>query len=187
MFRIAALLRSSVLLFVLIHSWSPARAAGILTAQERAMLPYFAEVMRASGYGLRSSEEAAFLVRDEDRDVVCVRWPSSAKQKEQNYRGPVPADTIAIVHSHPLALRRPSANDRAEARRVGLPFYVVSRDSLWVAEPDGTLRELFRERNWWRRSDAEALSAGCVSTTEFVVDAARRGVPVEWRSARADQ
>lgn len=154
-----------------------------MTPEERAMLPFFAEVFRTAGFGMRSTEEAAFIVDDADDAIACVRWPSSAAHHQLSYRGPVPAATVAIVHSHPLALRQPSVNDRAEAKRVGLPFYVVTRDSIWVAQPDGRLRELLREAGWWRHVEMPAVAGQCLSTAQFVIQAARRGRSVEWREA----
>lgn len=166
---------------------SPTHASeASLTAEEAAMLPYFAEVMSAAGFGLRSVEAAAFLIRDPAHDVVCMKWPASPRLREQNYRGPVPGPTIAIVHTHPQAMQRPSRNDIEEAKRVGLPFYVVSRDSIWVAMPDGSVRHVLADAGWWRRAARDTTAMECMSTAQFVLNAAKRGVTLSWREARGE-
>jgi HK97 family phage portal protein len=49
----------------------------------------------------------------------------------------------AIVHSHPKGTDpRPSEADIAIAKSEGIPNYELSRDELWVANPDGTTAKL---------------------------------------------
>lgn len=49
------------------------------------------------------------------------------------------SNTAAIVHTHPrTADPRPSLSDVELAIHLGIPNYVLSRNALWVALPNGT-------------------------------------------------
>jgi hypothetical protein len=82
-------------------------------------------------------EAAAFLVAT-DAGLECVLWPDERRRtRTQAFRGAIPAGTVAIAHTHPdrADLREPSGMDRLEARRTGLPIYVVTHWTVWVADP----------------------------------------------------
>ena len=51
----------------------------------------------------------------------------------------VSGDMDATFHTHPTeSAEQPSALDREDAERIGIPFYVISKRAIWVAMPDGT-------------------------------------------------
>jgi hypothetical protein len=76
----------------------------------------FAVVVDADG-GLRATGVTGF---------EAGRWQAS-----------VPSSTAAIFHTHRCAASpRPSGQDRREADRLQIPFFVISRQGLWVYEPD---------------------------------------------------
>jgi proteasome lid subunit RPN8/RPN11 len=72
-----------------------------------------AELLRSARYGSASTEEAAFLIRDSRGATFFLR-------------GPLPAGTVAIVHTHPNWLPQPSKLDALVARQTSVPVYVVT-------------------------------------------------------------
>jgi hypothetical protein len=84
-------------------------------------------------------ELAGFVVEGFDGALKLLQWPVPAKQplRAANWLGQLPDRVVGVIHTHPRDLPRPSSQDAAEARRLGLPFYVVSQWSLCVANADG--------------------------------------------------
>jgi hypothetical protein len=97
-----------------------------------------------------NTEVAAFIVRD-GGVISCSLWPTTVMIRSARYDGMLPEGTVAVAHNHPLELPRPSRGDIAEAKRIGLPIYVVTRWRVWVVDPStGDQVELIRDRNWTR-------------------------------------
>lgn len=122
-------------------------------------LVMFWNVLRSSQMGNHSAERAAFIVRSQDGSTSCVFWPATHKYKSAQYRGALPARTIAIVHSHPDCCVAPSAQDIAEARQFGVPFYVVTTRNIYRSDGGtGSVRAVTSNDDW--RPDGRDL-AGC--------------------------
>ena len=98
--------------------------------------------------GPREAEIAAFVAIDRSGAYRLIRWRNSARSRWQSFTGALPARTIGIVHTHPNGWARPSAGDRREARRLGLPIFVVTRWEIWAAEPDGRATALVENLDW---------------------------------------
>ena len=94
-------------------------------------------------------ERAAFLVRNERGALELVHWPVPALgvYRAAHWAGPLPAHVIGVIHTHPWQIPRPSRQDQQEARRLALPFYVISRTSLCVAGGEGGV-QCERIRTW---------------------------------------
>ena len=102
-------------------------------------------------YQVDQTEVAAFLVRDSNGVISAVRWPHTANRRSEHYEGAIPAGTVAIAHTHPLqADPRPSRGDIEQARKIGLPIYVVTRRNLYVVDASGGVMELFARTDWMR-------------------------------------
>lgn len=151
------------------------------TVDEATLLPIFADVLRKGGMGLVHTEAAAFIVDHGAGLAGCMEWPVSGLRQRQTYRGPVPFHAIAVVHSHPGAARLPSGQDILEARRSGMPFYVVTRDSIWRANPDGSTTRVLQRSRWW--SEAAAAGSPCRKTASYVAASIRSGRPVRWQES----
>jgi proteasome lid subunit RPN8/RPN11 len=96
-------------------------------------------------------EVAAFVVRRDDGSLNIVMWPHSANFRSERYEGAVPAGTVAIAHTHPpQADQRPSRGDIEQAKKIGMPIYVVTRWNLWVADAHGDVHELVARTDWSR-------------------------------------
>ncbi len=96
------------------------------------------ELLRKAG-GVEQFEIAAFIVKSPRGALTLMQWPNRGFSKA-NWVGPLPEGVVAVLHTHPQRSPRPSLQDRAEAVRMKLPFYVVSRGALCVAEAQGEVQ-----------------------------------------------
>lgn len=90
------------------------------------------QVLR-SGDAAEAIERAAFIIKKPSGGITLLPWPGRGTYSA-SWKGPVPNGVIAVIHTHPSDRPVPSAQDRAEAKRLGVPFYVVSRAGLCVAD-----------------------------------------------------
>src|SRR5439155_21802873 len=96
-------------------------------------------------------EIAAFLVQDASGSIASVKWPHTAAARTERYHGVIPARTVAIAHTHPTYAPLPSRGDVAQAMRIGLPIYVITRWSLYVVDPtSGACVALIEHKDWMR-------------------------------------
>jgi proteasome lid subunit RPN8/RPN11 len=109
----------------------------------------YADLLAAGGYGRLQHERAAFLVRVGDR-ITTQAWSNGSFQRV-TFRGVIPEGTIAIAHTHPRDLPWPSAHDREEAKRKGIPIIVITPKAVVLTDIDGSVRTLLREPAWWER------------------------------------
>ena len=116
----------------------------------------YADLLAEGGYGRFRHERAAFLVKAGNR-VTIQAWSNGTFQRV-TYRGVIPEGTIAIAHTHPRDLPWPSANDREQAKRTGIPIVVITPGSVVVADADGSVRTLIRESKWWKAPSASSAS-----------------------------
>jgi len=103
-------------------------------------------------------EVAAFLVRDGNGVVSLVMWPHTANRRSEHFEGTVPPGTVAIAHTHPIFAERPSHGDIEQARKIGLPIYVITRWNLYVVDAAGTVIPLIAQRNWTRSTESRMAS-----------------------------
>ena len=89
-------------------------------------------LLKDARWGFSRMEQAAFAVRDQDGRTHFVRWPLRWEDRQAKFRGTIPPDAFAIVHTHPNGYPEPSINDTALAQRLGIPVYVVTRRAVSV-------------------------------------------------------
>jgi hypothetical protein len=107
------------------------------------------DLAHRGAYQTDQTEVAAFLVRDANGVVTSVMWPHTANRRSEHYEGTIPAGTVAIAHTHPWqADQHPSRGDIEQAKKVGLPIYVVTGRNLYVVDSSGAVIELFVRTNW---------------------------------------
>lgn len=143
------------------------------------LTPLFADVLRAADYGFSEHESAAFIVEDDDGSPGCVWWPGGRAYRRHSFRGAVPLRATGVVHTHPGELRAPSSDDIKEAQRTGLTFFIITRDSIWKVEPDGTSSPLVRKKPWWKSMRRDARP--CKTAARYITEGLVRGTPREWR------
>jgi hypothetical protein len=103
----------------------------------------------AAGFGHESSERAAWVLEDDEVGVRWLDWPNGRRYLRARWEGPVPANAVAIVHTHPAVVDpKPSEQDIETARRLGVPVYSVSRSGIWKAVPNGSVVPVDDSR-WW--------------------------------------
>jgi hypothetical protein len=104
------------------------------------------ELLRNARYGCVNTEEAAFLIRDARGATFFVRWRANGELNRATWHGPLPAGTVAIVHTHPNWLPLPSNIDARVARETSLPVYVVTLTR--ISRTDGGKPMLVAKGDW---------------------------------------
>lgn len=122
-------------------------AASLELASPQALF-WYDQLLVEGGYGRLERERAAFLIREPDGTLTLEPWPHG-DFRHATFRGTVPARTIAILHTHPARSPEPSARDRAEAKRLGIPVVVITPSGVIAAMGDGAV---------WRATAGPALS-----------------------------
>ncbi len=116
---------------------------------ESTLRPRAYRLWEESGFGGVAVERAAWVLALDAGNVRWQAWPDEQLYLRAHWRGPVPADAVAIVHTHPDAGNpRPSPQDIETARRIGVPVYAVSRAGIWKAEPNGLVLAV-DDKRWW--------------------------------------
>ena len=119
------------------------------------------DLLRSARYGQSINEHSAFLVTDVNGDLQLVRWRGKATSMSATYHGIIPYGTVAIVHTHPHELPNPSDADAALARKLNMPVYVLTRNS--ITRTSGGRMEIIAIGDWnpfRRRSTPRVDSSG---------------------------
>lgn len=103
----------------------------------------FNHLIAKAGYGRRDDECAAFLVWD-NGSFRLIEWPASHRFHAADFQGPIPEGTVAVVHTHPFVLPSPSLHDRMEARRTGIPIFVLTPGKAVLVRDDGMTTAIWR-------------------------------------------
>ncbi|HET8799307.1 MAG TPA: Mov34/MPN/PAD-1 family protein [Thermoanaerobaculia bacterium] len=129
-------------------SLAAAVAAATCDRMTKDAAPHLRDLLRMSRTAARDTERAMFLTRDDDGGIGSVLWPRTMERRKATYRGSVPRNAIAIAHTHPHEMPKPSQHDLDEAARTGLPIYVVTRAAIYRVEPDRTVIEIAGRADW---------------------------------------
>jgi len=119
-------------------------------------LKQFYELWSDSWFGNDPSrEKSAWVIQTSTGKLKWIRWPASRKWKGEIWKGNVPANLIAQVHTHPLKTDpRPSYNDVVFAHNVKTNLYTISREAIWKVTPGGTITEVGGAK-WQIRSNKQ--------------------------------
>jgi hypothetical protein len=141
----------AALLLVLFSSREAITAGSHVLPMEPALLRMFADVAGRSRRGDLQRETAAFVWRDVEGAYGCTVWPSHHSWRAEQSSGPAPPGTIAVVHTHPKGLERPSQDDVAECMRTGYTFYVITFWQIYRIEPaTGVVISVIWNQDWTR-------------------------------------
>ena len=116
--------------------------------QQQEIRTAFSALLQDADDGRSRYEQAAFVVRLPSGHIALVRWPRSESADEARWSGPFPSGTVAIAHTHPNWMPRPSRIDAATARSARLPVYVITQSH--ITRTDGREVERIADAGWDR-------------------------------------
>lgn len=111
------------------------------------------DLWKDCGFGRdpNGTERSAWIIRTPVGGIEFHRWPFSGARNEDYWYGPVPANVIAQIHTHPVKMdKKPSRKDAAVARAMNIPVYVISVKGIWSVMPDGSIRQE-QEPGWYQK------------------------------------
>lgn len=120
--------------------------------EDKRVLDFMSDVLVRATLSNDFAESAAFLVRDTRGDIQCLMWPPTNAYQKQVFNGAVPPRTIAIVHTHPTFRATPSLQDIKQAKQLGLPLFILTRNFVTAVDGGGTTIALI-ERHYWPNAD----------------------------------
>ncbi|MDX1584989.1 MAG: hypothetical protein R3338_15430 [Thermoanaerobaculia bacterium] len=127
-------------------------------AERPEVLRYFSYMVdQAEG----NAEVAAFILSDGAGAVYFLPWPRTGEYRSASWQGSVPDNVIGIAHTHPNDREgmRACAHDRLEARRTGLPIFIVMEGRLSVAEPESGRHLILARGDQWREDAQHLISS----------------------------
>jgi proteasome lid subunit RPN8/RPN11 len=95
-----------------------------------------ADLLRHARFGMSNTEEAAFLIRNAAGATFFLHWRSDGELNQATWTGPIPAGTVAILHTHPNYFPIPSNRDIRVAREIAIPVYVITRNRITRTDGD---------------------------------------------------
>ena len=98
----------------------------------------FEHLLAGAYYGHSDYESAAWVVLDHGQ-LECRDWPRTFAFRAESWEGQVPDGTVAIAHTHPAKMRRPSSGDLRVAGQLGVPVIVVTQGWVSIAATDGSI------------------------------------------------
>jgi JAB domain-containing protein similar to deubiquitination enzymes len=119
-------------------------------ATNPAVVPVLWKMFGDAGFGHRHSEEAAFVVGNDEGRLMLVRWPRVEEADTALWSGPLPSGIVAIVHTHPNWNPLPSNIDVRTARQSRLPVYVITRTE--ISRTTGGSPEIVLRGEWGGRA-----------------------------------
>ncbi|MGZ4810469.1 MAG: hypothetical protein ACXVIJ_06460 [Thermoanaerobaculia bacterium] len=115
-------------------------------AANPAALRIFWGLLERSRYGFSHMEAAAFIIRGANGAVSSIPWPEADEPDMGRWTGAFPANTVAIVHTHPNWLPLPSYIDAHTATHTRTQVYVVTRSR--ITKTDGSSTTTLVSGDW---------------------------------------
>lgn len=115
-------------------------------------LSSFYRLWKDAGFGNdpNRTERAAWVILGPGGSYSFERWPSSGARNSEIWRGPIPGNAVAQVHTHTaIADEKPSRSDTRAAQRTGMTIYVISSKGIWSVSPNG-LKKKQSSQPWQR-------------------------------------
>ena len=118
-------------------------------------MPFVYNLWTDSAFGKdpNRTERAAWIAQDSTGRIEVIRWRRSFARNSESWKGPVPPNVIAQVHTHcVIADPRPSQGDARLANRIKIPVYAISSNGIWKVGPDGKTEKVAGTR-WKIKQD----------------------------------
>jgi JAB domain-containing protein similar to deubiquitination enzymes len=115
-------------------------------ARDPVILEGLWDMLGRAQYGFSHLEEAAFVLAAPDGTLSLMRWPGTGRIDQSYWRGPLPRNAVAIVHTHPNSFPKPSRIDARTSITTGLPVYVITRSS--IMKTNGSRTEVVSKKPW---------------------------------------
>jgi hypothetical protein len=93
-----------------------------------------------SRVGIDDFERAAFIVASADGSLRLMEWPWTHRFRRTEWKGPLPANVVGIIHTHPKRIPLPSNDDIRTAIRLKMPVIALTPRSLCAATATGEVR-----------------------------------------------
>jgi proteasome lid subunit RPN8/RPN11 len=106
------------------------RAATLEPAADVELRSTFTALLHDAREGSSNVEEAGFVVRLPRGGYAIVRWPAAQTTDSARWEGRWPPGTVAIVHTHPNWMPRPSRIDVATAQNLHTAVFVITHDRI---------------------------------------------------------
>lgn len=153
-------------------------------AHDPVVLEALWQMFERAHYGAGKLEEAAFVIVAPDGTLSLRRWPATGSPHRSSWNGPVPADAVAIVHTHPNGWPRPSPQDHLIAAETRLAVYVITRSG--IVKTKGAETITIARARWWHarqpaRPAALVAKASGKNSADGAFSAARRAKQFEQR------
>jgi hypothetical protein len=125
------------------------------------MVPELKRAWIMAHSGASAAEEAVVVTKTPDGGYQAAVQPHS--NLHGSARFVLPPEAVAVFHTHSdRVLPQPSKGDRELADRMGVPVLTLSRQGLFLYDPEGrTTWKLMERLNWlrveaWERIDRAA-------------------------------
>ena len=113
-----------------------------------AVIAALGKAWTASGNGMATREGTVVLYNNPDGTIRPVHLPITNDHK--TYKVKLEPNAAAILHTHSNRdAFRPSDGDRAEADRVRIPIYTLTRQGMYRYDPNTKKTELVRQGLTW--------------------------------------
>ena len=104
------------------------------------VMAIFADIY--DGSQLMKREKAAWIIVNPKGEFESVRWLNTPQEGKIVWIDVLPSNIVAIAHTHPQYVDpRPSKQDQAEARRLHVCIFTLSRKGIWSVTPEGIIRK----------------------------------------------
>ncbi len=131
----------AVILLCCFLTWLNLEAAGLELSCET--MNHLYDLWSDSWFGEDPTrEKSAWMIRNPEGKFEWKRWPATRKWKKEIWKGAIPANIVAQVHTHPVNTDpRPSTKDRIFSKTANVLLYTVSRKGIWKVTPTGKMTQ----------------------------------------------
>jgi uncharacterized protein RhaS with RHS repeats len=135
--------------------------------QDPLVRQYMYDLWRSAQYGRDDRERSGWITQDPTTKAFgCKRWPWTAQYAKETWKGPKPANTIALTHTHPdskdpkpsLGGSAQQPHDEYTARVTArVPIYTISRKGIWKIDQQGNVTQE-EDQSWYKNINEKSCT-----------------------------